>query len=348
MLLCLMLLCLSTSSAALALASGTARTAPGGLLQHATELRDAGFTVIPDAGLSAELVSDARAAVSSELSRHHDRLSQLGLDPIESDYAWIEIDKRHRGRYSLRPTQRSAWTKLVQEAVGAAAPVVEALHSLPANGDDGMLPEYTPPWSRALLEAASSLLPPRPAVDQLGAIVSSPGAGAQRFHADAGDTHLRLARLSRRHRLFNVFVPLVDLAEGGDGTMFWPGSHLERKRLGYEAARLDACRSYLLERDAAAMAEMAVPACPAGGLILFDFRLQHRGMPNDSTRERALAHAVLATGGAFDRLGSEEAPSLLAAAEALSADPADRRAQLEAIGRQQSGWWETQQTNSAR
>ena len=49
-----MLLCLSTSSAALALASGTARTAPGGLLQHAIELRDAGFTVIPDAGLSAE------------------------------------------------------------------------------------------------------------------------------------------------------------------------------------------------------------------------------------------------------------------------------------------------------
>ena len=35
--------------------------------------------------------------------------------------------------------------------------------------------------------------------------MSRPGAGPQRFHADAGDTHLQLARLSPRHRLFNVF-----------------------------------------------------------------------------------------------------------------------------------------------
>ena len=98
--------------------------------------------------------------------------------------------------------------------------------------------------------------------------------------------------------------------------MLWPASHLERKRLEYDVYCADTCRSYLLERDERAMAEMAVPACPAGGLLIFDFRLQHRGMPNTSGRERAIAHAVLATGGAFDKLGADASPSLIDAVDA--------------------------------
>ena len=37
----------------------------------------------------------------------------------------------------------------------------------------------------------------------------------------------------------------------------------------------------------------------AGDVLLFDYRLLHRGMPNE-TRERCMAYAVLATGGAWD------------------------------------------------
>jgi ectoine hydroxylase-related dioxygenase (phytanoyl-CoA dioxygenase family) len=55
--------------------------------------------------------------------------------------------------------------------------------------------------------------------------VSRPGAAAQRPHADASLDHYARAAAAPRHALFNVFVPLVDLAEGGDGTQFWPGSH---------------------------------------------------------------------------------------------------------------------------
>ena len=66
----------------------------------------------------------------------------------------------------------------------------------------------------------------------------------------------------RRHRLFNVFVPLVDLEEDGDGTMLWPGSHLERTR--YDAYHAATQRSERLEDDAIAMGQMEVPRCPAG------------------------------------------------------------------------------------
>ena len=319
------------------------------LRHHATELRDRGYTVIPDAGISADLVKDARFAVASEFSRLLDNLEELGIDPVESSYAFKELDKRHANRWSVRPTQaESAWTRLVDSAVAAASPVVEALHAeLPPSADDGLLPEFTSPMARSVLGGASRLLPSTPKVDQIGAIVSRPGAGPQRFHADAGDTHLQLARLSPRHRLFNVFCPLVDLEEGGDGTMLWPASHLERKRLEYDVYCADTCRSYLLERDERAMAEMAVPACPAGGLLIFDFRLQHRGMPNTSGRERAIAHAVLATGGAFDKLGADASPSLIDAVDALSDDPATRRRQREVVAQQQVESWKLQQANSA-
>ena len=54
-----------------------------------------------------------------------------------------------------------------------------------------------------------------------------------------------------------------------------------------------------------AMAEMEAPACPAGGVILFDYRVMHRGLPNGLTdrggRERPVAYAVCSTGAAWDR-----------------------------------------------
>jgi hypothetical protein len=44
---------------------------------------------------------------------------------------------------------------------------------------------------------------------------------------------------------------------------------------------------------------MESPACKAGDLILFDYRLVHRGLPN-VRRERAVAYVVCGTGGALD------------------------------------------------
>ena len=95
------------------IATAAAALSPPLNLRHATELRDRGYTVIPDAGISADLVKDARFAVASEFSRLLDNLEELGIDPVESSYAFKELDKRHAKRWSVRPTQaESAWTRL--------------------------------------------------------------------------------------------------------------------------------------------------------------------------------------------------------------------------------------------
>lgn len=305
------------------------------LRRHAIELRDKGFTVIPDAGLDPALVADARAACSSEFDMLQGGVSELGLDPVYDKYAFSEIATRHRRRWNFQPTKPSAWTRLVDAAVDVATPVVSELHALPPHPDDSV-PSVA--WMHRLL-------PAKPAVEQIDAIVSTPGAAAQKFHADAGADHLRLARLSPRHRLINVFCPLVDLAEGGDGTMFWPGSHLAGTR---EAAYHGAiARSGRLEDDELAMGQMEVPGCPAGGLYLFDFRVLHRGMPNAQGRERAVAHAILSTGFARDQLSFPDA-SLLQLVDALPSDPRRRRAKSDAIVRQQRQVWSEVRASSAK
>ena len=90
------------------IATAAAALSPPLNLRHATELRDRGYTVIPDAGISPSLVKDARAAVSTEFSRLLDNLEELGIDPVESSYAFKELDKRHANRWSVRPTQAFA------------------------------------------------------------------------------------------------------------------------------------------------------------------------------------------------------------------------------------------------
>ena len=147
--------------------------------RHAAELRDRGFTVITDAGLAG--IADAKAACNAEFARLQDGVARLGLDPVEDKYAFAEIATRHRKRWGFQPSDPSAWTQLVTAAVGVASPVIEELHALEPHADDG-LPGLTG-WTR-------HALPSRPALQQVDAIVSAPGAKAQRFHADAGARHL--------------------------------------------------------------------------------------------------------------------------------------------------------------
>ena len=194
--------------------------------QHAIELRDRGYTVIPDAGINPSLIAEARAACLAEHEWLLKGVAELGIDTVDSKYAFAEIDKRHRLRWSLKPSRGpSAWTAALDEAAVVAADVIEEAHRLPANTDDS-----AEVWTRHLP------LPTRAEVLDRGAILSAPGAAAQTFHADSGRLHHRFARLDPRHRLYSLFVPLVDLEEGGDGTMLWPGSHLERTR--YDRCRL--------------------------------------------------------------------------------------------------------------
>ena len=61
----------------------------------------------------------------------------------------------------------------------------------------------------------------------IGAVISRPGARVQRFHCDATHAMFAAAEADPLHRIYNVFIPLVDLCEDGDGTEFWVAPSLQ-------------------------------------------------------------------------------------------------------------------------
>ena len=303
------------------IATPTARS-PIATAHHANQLRTLGYTVIPDAGIS-HLVDAARDSCSLEFSESLSQIASLGMDPQEDKYAFAEIATRHKLRWCLRPADdNSDWNTLIDAAVAAATPVIEECTRLPPHPDDSAGLFHLP-------------LPAAPKVVDRGAIVSKPGAKAQIFHADAGETHLQMAKRLPQHRLYNVFIPLVDIEADGDGTQLWPRSHHHRTRSQrYYDALGRTAGSGRLEDDAVALAEMEAPACPAGGLLVFDFRVLHRGLPNDASRnrDRLLAHAIVSTGQAWDVL-NHEAESLKEALEGGEEAEAIVQRQREAWGR---------------
>ena len=67
-------------------------------------------------------------------------------------------------------------------------------------------------------------------------------------------------------------------------------------------------RSRRIEHDEAMLAAMEAPACPAGGIIIFDYRCLHRGLANAKPHTRPIAYCVLSTGLARDRANFQRLP----------------------------------------
>ena len=190
---------------------------------------------------------------SSRLDALLSEIHAAGVDPIEQHYTFGEIAHRQRLRWDLRlPATDAAWASACTAAVAAVRPVLEQLH-----------PACEP---RMLMS---------------GVLISRPGAKTQNWHADADETHFERASAERHCRIYNVFMPLVDVARGGDGTEFREGTHDEPGPLMPQM------------NPPAGTAE--APACPAGGLLLADYRTLHRGRANHG-RERQVAYVVLGVG----------------------------------------------------
>jgi hypothetical protein len=252
-----------------------------------------GYTVLPrSAALSATQIRIAAQESTSELDSLLARVKEIGCDPIEQMYSFAECCHRQKHRWDFR-NPSPAVADVLELAVNSATEVVETMMELPPHRRDRGL--------RGLGCVGSS----SPQVLMSGTIVSRPGALDQRFHADASKTHINVADVLRRHRMFNVFVPLVEISEDGDGTQFWPGSHLGRygRRRYWDAIRNSPTGT--LEDNILTMGEMRAPSCDAGGVIIFDYRLLHRGL-RAALRQRPIAYAVLTTGKAWDRANFPE------------------------------------------
>lgn len=208
---------------------------------HGTLLRDRGFVVLPDPILSDALLESAAALSRATLAQRLLEVSAIGCDPIEQQYVFREICHRQRNRWDMRlPSSDPAWAQLCDAAVAAATPVIRQAQG--ATDFCGILPLMS------------------------GVVVSRPGARVQRFHVDATHSHFAAAKADPTHRIYNIFVPLVEVLEDGDGTMFWPTVDLGSSTRALARHIMDSPSSTLDPYDVEA------PACQAGGVMIFDYR----------------------------------------------------------------------------
>ena len=152
-------------------------------------------------------------------------------------------------------------------------------------------------WGRAVVSAATGCEADQVRTLFSGCVASLPGADDQGLHADGGAPGL-----------FNVFMPLVPLPDDATGpTQFAPGTHRDRSRASRTAASEGAA--------VWAMADDALLASPtpleAGDLVIFDYRVLHRGLANRGTSFRPVLYATLATSDdAADTVNFPPAPAL--------------------------------------
>ena len=226
----------------------------------ATELSSFGLTVVSQPHLDGVQLQSLRRHSTARLDALLAEISVAGVDPVAQDYDFAEISHRQKHRWDLRlPDGDELWASACDVAAAAAMPIFERLH---------------PP-------GAASCAPRRL---MTGVLISRPGAAAQRWHVDCDSNHLKQAAADAHCRIYNVFMPLVELGRDDDGTQFWPGSHAAPLHDGS-----------LPPPTCPPVGATVAPPCPAGGLVVADYRTMHRGLANRG-RERAIAYVVVGVG----------------------------------------------------
>lgn len=104
---------------------------------------------------------------------------------------------------------------------------------------------------------------------EIGAILSFPNSETQNWHQDG--PHRDTTNHKKAHRV-NVFIPLLDMKKKHGPTEFKPSTH----HLGEENAET----------------ENVIPCPKRGEVIIFDHRLQNRGLENKSQKPRLILYLV--------------------------------------------------------
>jgi hypothetical protein len=109
----------------------------------------------------------------------------------------------------------------------------------------------------------------------LSLVISTPGSSEQGWHADGG--HVNLQKHLPCHVL-NVFVPLHDLTLEMGPTELRPGTHYHTRN---QAPMMLAakCRKTLRQP--------VVPMLAIQDVLIFDYRILHRGLANNSSQNRS-------------------------------------------------------------
>mmetsp|Transcript_29168 Transcript_29168/g.49050 ORF Transcript_29168/g.49050 Transcript_29168/m.49050 type:complete len:258 (-) Transcript_29168:762-1535(-) len=107
-------------------------------------------------------------------------------------------------------------------------------------------------------------------------VVSLPGCGDQGWHSDG--PHMSTSAHLPCHVL-NVFIPLVDIVDLNGPTEFRPGSHYYTRNLA---------QSMLLAKIKKTLKPVESPNLSQGSILLFDYRVLHRGLRNSSSSPRPI------------------------------------------------------------
>ena len=236
-----------------------------------------------------------------------------------------QVQRRGAGRYEMRleGSRHQRFHALANAATAWAAPVVHASRQLPmAAATSVAAEEEEEEGIETLAEGGSSVEPPHLQRLFTGCVTSLPGAAAQGWHADGS-----------LDGLYNVFVPLVDLPADNQNlgpTQFAPGTHLNREGKARLQAPVPGARARweIIGGDgddvsdsstassssssssssgsgssgdghspgATANANWLVSSAPlkAGDLVVFDYRILHRGLANKTPNQvRSIFYVAL-------------------------------------------------------
>ena len=222
-------------------------------LQAASVLEEHGVVLLKGA-LPVEMVDAAAEAVNDRYDTCREAVKARGIQ-LEEPFAYAEFYHRSKLRYDLQ---------LARAATALPRSFLES-----------------PPW--------------RPLLDKIigddyvdlfqGAVIAEPGAVEQQPHMDGSHlfqtTHGYEQNQNPPHCL-NVFVPLVDVTEDNGPTEFWPGSHiLKQSKFTFAKMRLGTAR------DIPASVRLAGTK---GDVIIFDYRVIHRGRKNVAESSRPLLY----------------------------------------------------------
>ncbi|CAK0879250.1 unnamed protein product [Prorocentrum cordatum] len=248
---------------------------PGWAAEAARRLRRHGFCVLtggPGRGLApAEVCERGAGAALERLGQLAGLWRQLGLDNSRDKVMFSEVCAR-------RPGCRRYDVSLALAGLPADGPGPPGEAADPAWGE---LQGHIDRWARPVLRASGLLRPG--CQDRAGCVVSEPGAPAQDFHQDGMEPGL-----------VNAFMPLVPVVASNGPTEFRPGSH--RSAWDLDSGSDGGCAADSDEERPA-----VAPEVGRGDLLLFDYRVFHRGLANCSAEPRPVAYIVYARHGLSDR-----------------------------------------------
>ena len=144
--------------------------------------------------------------------------------------------------------------------------------------DDKRLKEHPP-----FLPLIQSLLGEDAELRYSGLITSYPGSSDQPFHGDG--PHLFEKAIQLPTHAVNVFIPLHDISEELGPTEIIPGTHL--------ISNVDTVHNHLKNNNIKVVKDRTIaPLMKRGSILLYDYRVLHRGTGNKSGRPRYMFYML--------------------------------------------------------